>query len=263
MERISATGLIFLLSSACAHKSPKSGMEAGLVDPDGLFVRSLELSGGAAQISAVNRYAMQMQVRMPAQGIEFSANFDAEAPSNYRMTAEVPGIGRIAEGFHEGVAWEINPLTGPRLKSQAEALQAKLSNDLHRFVDWEEHWPQRRYGGLTQHAGMICHVVDAVDASGRTTRLFFEAETGIYRGELQDLETDMGILPTRTEVLDYSAICGGLPTPVLTRISIGPMSQEVEIRSCEVNGPEKDLHPPPDILALRLLPASPIMPPPK
>ncbi len=263
MARMIRTWLAALVFVGCAPKAPKLGMEAGLVDPDALFVRSLELSGGATQISAVNRYAMQMHVRMPAQGIEFAADFDAEAPSNYRMTAEVPGIGRIAEGFHEGVAWEINPLTGPRLKSQAEAMQAKLSNDLHRFVDWDEHWPQRRYGGLTQHAGVICHVVDAVDASGRTTRLFFEVESGIYRGELQELETDMGILPTRTEVLDYSSICGGLPTPVLTRISIGPMSQEVEIRTCEVNGPEKDLHPPPDILALRLLPSSPIIPPPK
>lgn len=102
-----------------------------------------------------------------------------KAPDKFLMLVNVNGLGVIRRGYTGEYGYMqiplfgFRPVEGPELSAlQVEARWA-WADDLRRL------YPSMRLKGQEEVAGAAAHVVEAADASGARTTLYFDAQTGL------------------------------------------------------------------------------------
>src|ERR1700722_10071245 len=90
-------------------------------DPTGeqILQLSLERSGGAAAFAKVKSVVMTGTVEMAGHNISGPVSVFQQGDKSYTVI-DLPGIGKVEEGFDGTVAWEANALQGPRIKDGEE-----------------------------------------------------------------------------------------------------------------------------------------------
>ena len=96
--------------------------EAGDKLPSGekLMDRYVKSTGGKAAYKRIKNRVVKGKLSMPAMGMSMELVEYAAAPSKQRskMFVEMMG-GAIERGITDGVAWEVNPMSGARLVGHA------------------------------------------------------------------------------------------------------------------------------------------------
>lgn len=191
---------IALVTALCA---PFAAKAQSAPTAEEIFGRHVAAIGGKDAILRVRSIKNVGKMEMPAMGISATME-SASAPDRSFMRLTIPGIGDIRNGYDGSVAWELNPMKGPRIKTEQETIVVQEDADFYgamlfskdRFVSAETVGPAEFGGEQTWQ-------VKTVRKSGRTVNEFFSVKTGLKVGSTTAQESPGGTVNVVTVESDY------------------------------------------------------------
>lgn len=246
--------LVLFASAVLVVGCKKSGSLDWERDPsaaaDTLFEGYLASTGGLEASLAIQNLRIEATTTIPAQGLSMGMVIWEERPDRSRMEVRVPMLGVSTSGYADGVAWEVSPMTGARIKEGKEAEEARRSGRIDLFERWREEYPERAVKGIVDFASVSCFQVDVVTSLGKPETMYFSRADGRLMGTEAVVTMDMGEVKVVNEVLEYQDV-DGVAMATLTRQTMGAMVMETRFVDLKTNLPDfPDLTPPPEILAL-------------
>lgn len=193
---------------------------------DEVFARHVQAIGGKDAVLNTAAIKTVGKMEMPAQGI--SALMESvSAPNKSSLKLSIPGIGDITNGFDGQVAWEVNPLRGPRIKSEKEKASALEDSDFRASMLFaKERYNSVECVGQTEFAGEQTWHVKTVLKSGRIVNEFFSVATGLRVGSQTTSESQSGIVNVSTRESEYKQF-GALK--LATRTEMTTAAQKVVV----------------------------------
>lgn len=136
------------------------------------------------------------------------------APATLYTSLEVPGVGTITSGYSDGIAWEFNPIMGPRLLGGDQAIMEARRADFYATMHYDVHYPERAVVGREVFDGAAVWEVAARTVLGEKEVLFFDMHSGLLRGTRTVRRTEGGAMSSTTTFEEYREI-GGIMLPVV------------------------------------------------
>jgi hypothetical protein len=180
--------------------------------------------GGKKAVRKVKSMTMIGQLDIPAAGISGSLEIRAMAPNKALLTAEIPGMGQIREGFDGEVAWSMDPNMGPRLKDGDELVQAKFQADFYGTLHAADRYKSMETVEKTDVDGTTCYKIRLVTRDGDEIFEYFDVDNGLMIGTEMEAESPMGAIKVFSKMGDYRQV-KGVKLPTRLTQSIGPMEQ--------------------------------------
>ena len=84
-------------------------------DADSVINRYLEAMGGQAALAKVQSRVLKGTFSMPDMGMSGNMEVYTQEPDKYRANVEFGGMGSSSNGVNGEVAWDLNPMVGPRI----------------------------------------------------------------------------------------------------------------------------------------------------
>ncbi|MEO7359368.1 MAG: hypothetical protein ABI120_03505 [Gemmatimonadaceae bacterium] len=198
---------------------------------DEIIARHVTAIGGQDAVLRVKSIKNSGTLEMPSAGISATMeSFSAPNRSFVRMT--IPGIGDIKNGYDGTVAWEINPMKGPRIKTDKEKILAQEDADFYGSLLFsKERYQSTETIGAADFGGEQTWQVKTVLKSGKTTNEFFSVATGLRVGLSSAQESQSGIINVITIESDYKKFG---PIKLATRNEMITGAQKVVVTLTEV-----------------------------
>lgn len=192
--------LLFAPAVAAAQTAPSA---------EEVFARYVDAIGGKAAVMHVSAIKSTGTVDMPGTGI--SGTFESFAGPNRIVTKmTIAGIGEIATGFDGSVAWEVNPMQGPRIKGEKEKISAQEEADFYASILFlKDRFQSVETVGPADFGGEKTWQVKTVLKSGRVVNEFFSVATGLKVGSQSTSTTDAGstnIVTVESEYKQFGAL---------------------------------------------------------
>lgn len=240
----------FLLASPLLA-IPAGWGQAAPVTAESVLDRYVAVSGGKAARMKARTQFMKTRVAMPAQGIQGTASeYRGDGISYIEM--EIPGVGKIEQGVHNGVVWEKSALMGPRLKEGDEKYLALRQAQLD--ADWN--W--RRYYSATlapSAAGEAPEPSDKVvltpKEGGSPETRWYSKKSGLLVKMSTTQKSQLGEISMEMLFSDYRNV-GGVMIAFHNTVKAGPQQMEMvqEVVQNNVPIPAAKRTPPPDVQIL-------------
>ena len=195
---------------------PAAGFLFAADTPTGesLIKRCIESEGGAKAIQRAQTAIMTGNVEIIGHNISGPLAIYQDGDKSY-TEIELPGIGKIQEGFDGEVAWESNLLQGPRVKDGEELEAAKRASRISVLGDWKDYYKSAVTAGSEDVGGKPAWKVTMTPTHGSATeQFFFDRESGLLVRMTQVLPTAMGDIPVDMTLSDYRDV-DGVKTPFL------------------------------------------------
>ena len=212
--------------------------------------RFVEAVGGEDAVLRPKSFEMTGEFSIPASGISGSLGIYSMAPDLQLISLEIPGIGKVLEGYDGEVAWSVDPVMGPRIKEGSELAQSKFQADFYAVLHLDDHYKSMETLARTECGDSTCFKLRLVTTNDDEIIEFFDADTGLLTGIEMTIESPMGQIKTSQTVEDYREFAG---QKMATRIvmSVGPMEQVLKINDVKIDTVEKSIfEPPAEIRAL-------------
>lgn len=221
MRSVSAAAfLLFAPVVALAQTAPK---------PDEIFARHVSAVGGREAILKISSMRTQGTLVMASMGITANMESVVAAPNRMAMRMTIPGIGEMASGFDGTVAWEVNPMQGPRIKSEKERLAAQEESDFYGGLLFSsDRYTTTETIGQADFGGEKTWQVKTVLKSGRVVNEYFSVATGLRVGSQTRQESPQGTLDVTTVESDYKQF-GAIKLPTRSEMTTGPQKMIVTI----------------------------------
>ncbi|MFT5684370.1 MAG: hypothetical protein ACI8RZ_005311 [Myxococcota bacterium] len=202
--------LLLSILLACPKRPPTTPPAV-----DAIFEASITAAGGREAMMAHHSVISRGQVIAP--GSQMMLTVYHEAPDTLYTTLEIPDVGVISSGYIDGVAWEFNPIMGPRLLEGSEAVKEARRADFYATLNYATHYPQRAVIGSGEFAGVAVWEVSAQTVLGEQETLYFDVETGLLRGSSALRQTAGGTMSTTTTFSEHRLIEGILLPVVMVQ----------------------------------------------
>lgn len=132
----------------------------------------------------------------------------AKAPNKSALVIYIDGFGYIRNGYNGAVAWASNPQIGVQ-ESTGEALEAaRRSADFYFPLKFKSYFPKTEVKGPEKAGERDAWVIEADPGSGKPTRFFFDAETGLLVRRESEQSGPMGTFMAAVVFEDYRAVDG-------------------------------------------------------
>ncbi len=225
---------------------------ADLPTADAVLDRYVEVTGGKAAYEGLKTEMTSGVMEMKAQGIKGKMNGFRNAQNFSYNVVEIDGVGKIEEGFHEGIAWEKSAMGGPRVKTGEEKAFYMREAILARDARWRDVYTKVELMGEDTIDGVACYKLLLTPKEGsRTETQFFEKVTGYRKRIAMVMSTPMGDLPVESTLSDYKEF-GGFKIPSKVSTKMAGQELSVTISSMEFNKdiPASRFVPPADVKAI-------------
>ena len=169
--------------------------------------RHVKEIGGRQALLGYKSMHTTATLTMPGAGITGPMEIWATAePQRTLVKMNIPGVGEIMEGFDGTHAWSINPMTGPILKTGAEAFEAKFDGDFRNDLRDPKKYPTVKTIEKTTFEGRPCYKVQLTRSDGGQDVDFYDVATGLRAGSQNVRQTPMGPMTTTSVESDYKKI---------------------------------------------------------
>ena len=212
--------------------------------------RFVEAVGGEEVVRKPKSLEMTGEFSMPASGISGSLGINSMAPNLLLVSLEIPGIGKVREGYDGEVAWSVDPVMGPRIKDGSELAQTKFQSDFYAVLHADSRYKSMETLARTEFGDSTCFKLRLVTTNDDEIIEYFDVDTGLLRGMEMTIESPMGPIKTSQKTGDYREFAG---QKIATRVvvSVGPMEQVLKIDEIKVDTLEPSIfEPPAEIRAL-------------
>jgi hypothetical protein len=224
---------------------------ADLPTGESLLDKYVEVTGGKKAYAARKTEIAHGTVEYAAMGIKGKMTRWASDAGEYRLTMEIPGIGKMDAGVTKGVAWERSDLLGPRVKDGQERSEAVREAKLNSNALWRELYKSVETTGEETVNGEPCYKLTLIPTDGEPETMFLSKKTGLALKMAVTANTQLGALTAEILFDDYKTF-GGILTPA--KITEKTAGQEITITvdSVEVNPeiPASQFAMPADVVAL-------------
>jgi hypothetical protein len=231
MKRIPTLLLVMLVAVTfgLAQEEPKKPEAAApaaqepvaLPTLDQILDKFTESSGGKAAIEKITSRYVKGTFEIPSMGASGTVGIFAKAPNKSYTVIDVPGFGTIQQGYDGTVAWEDNPMTGPRDLGGAELAARKRDADFYRELHFKELYPQMAVKGKEKVGDREAYLVEAIPAEGKPEKMYFDAENGLLVRVDAERESPQGLALIETYLEDYRDV-DGVKIPFTMR-QVNPM----------------------------------------
>ena len=216
---------------------------ADLPSAESILDRFVEVTGGAAAYESRTSEVVTATLTIAGAGITGQVRISVK-PGLVRGTIELPGVGVIDRGVKDGVAWEINPIMGPRI---VEGLEGELMRSAAlpgAAARWREAYTAVETTGVEEVNGKPAYrVVQTLGTDGSVTGLY-----GVDSGLLVKLV----IAPGVEQLYEEYAERGGILTPGRVVTTAPGQRTVMTFTSIEANVdiPDERFTPPENVQAL-------------
>ncbi len=187
---------------------------------ESLIQRSIDREGGVKSLGDAQNAVMTGTVEVVGRNLAGSFQMYQQGPKAYTVM-ELPGLGKIEEGFDGEVAWESNVLQGPRIKDGEEREAVKRASRISVLTDWKEFYKSAVTLGSEEVGGKPAWKVEMTPTSGTAEYFYFDRDSGLISKMTQTLPTAMGNIPVEMLLSDYRTV-DGVQTPFLmTQAAMG------------------------------------------
>lgn len=231
MKRILTLLLVMLVpvTSGLAQEEPKkpeaaaqpANETASLPTLDQILDKFVESSGGKAALEKVTSRQVKGTFEIPSMGASGTVEIYAKAPNRSYTVIDVPGFGTIQQGYDGTVAWEDNPMTGPRDLTGAELSARKRDVDFYRELHLKELYPQMLVKGKEKVGERQAYLVEGTPPEGKPEKMFFDVENGLLIRMDAERESPQGTALVETYLEDYRDV-DGVKVPFTMR-QVNPM----------------------------------------
>jgi hypothetical protein len=180
---------------------------------DSLMELALARGGGAEAYARAKNVVMTGTVDMAGHAITGPISIYQQGDKSYSVI-ELPGVGKVEEGFDGETAWEMSALQGARIKDGAEKATAQRASKLTLLSSWRDYYSSARTLGAEDLDGKPVWKVELTPKAkdDRPEVFYFDQKTVLLVRETQTLSTAMGDIPVDASFSDYRAV-DGIQTP--------------------------------------------------
>jgi hypothetical protein len=237
---------LFLISVSVVSLVRAADLPAG----ESLIRLCIEREGGQAAVDRTQSAIMTGTVELVGHNISGPLETYQQGEKSY-TSIELPGIGKIEEGFDGTVAWEANVLQGPRVKEGDELEAAKRSARISVLGNWTDYYKSAVTKGSADVGGKPAWQVELTPRKGSAEQFFFDQVSGLLVRVSETLSTSLGEIPVVMTIGDYRVV-DGIQTPFLmTQSAMSQnMAMHIEKVTCNVQIPASRFDLPPAIKAL-------------
>ena len=212
------------------------GSAQALPKAETILDRYVEVTGGKAAYEKHTREKMTGTILVPEVGMTGSLTRYAIAPDKEYSVLQLGPLGKAESGFNNGVAWEKNAITGPRVKSGDEKAQAEREARFNAQADWRKVFPRVETTGSETVNGEECYKVLVTPAAGKPETQFYSKKSGLLVKTNATAVSPMGEVAVEVEVSDYKTFDGVL-YPTHSKSKMGPQRLDITITDMSFDQP--------------------------
>jgi len=192
--------------------------------------------GGKAEILKITSIKQTATMAVPSVGLNAEMEMYSAAPNKMAMKTNIPGLGEMQNGYNGAVAWDVNPMQGPRLLADKELANTAENADFYssmlyspdRFASMET------VGDSTINGEKVYKVKMVRKATQKESISYFSASTGLLVASFTQQESQMGVMPVLSTMGDYKKF-GGVLMPTKLEQQMGPQKIVVTIKDVTIN----------------------------
>jgi outer membrane lipoprotein-sorting protein len=182
-----------------------------------LIQAHLKAIGGVEAHKKHTSRVMKGTLQIPEQGISAEITIHAKAPNLLRTELEIPGVGKMVEGFDGKAAWSDNPFTGAAVKPADQQAQARRQAQFYRDVELLTRFDNWTLKGKESVGGKPAHVIEGKANDGAIETLYLDAATHML---IQAKTRDDGVNAT-VRFADHRDV-DGIKIPFTIEVDAGP-----------------------------------------
>jgi len=248
MNRTSLACVLALALAGCGGKSaPSTNPTAPAAAASGtvpaeprtgeeVIEHALAAQGGRDAMAKITSLKQTGTLLIPQMGAKGTIAIQAAPPRSSVTLIDIPGIGKIAQGVRDDIAWEMNPMTGSRIVTGAERALLLRESTFNADLIWKELFPKAELGGVVDFQGTPAYKVVLTAKEGDTQTRYFAKDTLLPIGLEMTVESQMGKVPVVMKIADYRDVGGIKYAHKLVR-NEGPVTLEIQIDKIEPNAP--------------------------
>ena len=215
-----------------AAAAAKSTAPASVTDAD-IRQKYIAAVGGEKAISAIKDIKLVYGAEIQGTKISY-----IEWKGKGRIKKEVNAMGAVVQKtvFANGKG-KMEVQGQPKDMSDEEVAEAKRDADIQAVLHPEQYGMKRTVNGMEKLEGKDYYVVEATDASGKKSKEYYEASTGLLIRETHVESSPQGEVPVIVEFSDYREVPGAGGYKIPYTLKQGSPMQELEftVQSVEVN----------------------------
>ncbi|MFO0960762.1 MAG: hypothetical protein U0800_25555 [Isosphaeraceae bacterium] len=166
-----------------------------------------EVTGGKSAYEKVKGRLTRAKIELPAAGVSGKITINQSGDKALILT-EIEQIGTIQQGVADGVAWEVNPLTGPRVLEGDEKAGMLRSSRLDSEVNWRKYYPKAEAAGVEMVDGKPAYKLVLTPAEGNPTTQYYDQKSGLLVRSDSKQKSPMGEIPVEVYYSDYKKVDG-------------------------------------------------------
>ena len=193
--------------------------------------------GGKDAVMKITSLKQTSTMQLPAMGITAEVEAYQAAPNKMASKSSIPGIGEMLQGTNGEIAWDANPMQGPRLLTDKELAQTLEGADFYGNLLYPaERFTKMANLGLADFNGESCYKIQLVRKdSGRESRRYCSVASGMMVGAETTQESQMGSMTNSSTMSDYKSF-GGVKFPMKSEVNMGPNKMVMTITNVVING---------------------------
>lgn len=208
--------------------------------PEDILKRYIAASGGSAAYAKVKSQVQKGTISMPAQGINGNFTMSYKAPAKMLLSASLPGVGEIGQGYDGKIGWSRDPFMGTRTLKGDELAQIlnelTLSNDP---AGYKKVFSKMEVLAPSKVGKVKALRLKLTPKTGAPQTLYIDATSYMLLRRDAMVTTPQGKVPSETYFTDYRNI-EGVKMPFKTRTVAGPAEQVMTITEVKNNVPVDD-----------------------
>lgn len=243
LSRLSSLALLCLVPTASVAMQEAAATPGDLPAARAILDRFVEVTRARELVEKTTSIHASGTFSLAGGQMEGPIQMWFKKPSQQRSEIELPMIGKMVQGCDGKSSWMTNAMTGARLSSGVELLQAQLEADFSARLKPDALFESLATLGRTTFDGRDCYEVQEVlrplegmdpEASlqARTLREYYEVATGLLAGMEVYTESDLFSGTVRTTLKEYGTF-GGYPMVTRSVVETGPQVVEITIDDVE------------------------------
>lgn len=231
--------------------------DAPLPKADTILDKYIELTGGKARYEKLKTQISTGTFEIPSQGVSGTITIYRAAPNKARSVIDLGQIGKIEEGSDANVAWQVSPMTGPRIKQGGEKAFSMRAAIFNGEIMWRDHYDKVETVALEKVGDKDCYkvVMSGKDANPQTR--YYEKKTNLPVKITLTAITPAGDVPADTLPSDFREEDGIISPHKLVQ-SAGGQQVVITIEKVQYNTdiPASMFEPPAEVKQLMSAPAN-------
>lgn len=225
-----------LIAAALGLVSYSFAQTEALPKAETILDRYVEVTGGKAAYEKRKNEVATGTMELKAQGLKGSVLRYSAEPAEAYSIVEIEGVGKIEDGIDKGVAWDKNPMLGPKIKTGMEKAQYVREATFNSPIHWRELNTKVETTGTETIDGELCYKVVLTPTEAPPETLYFQKKSGLAVKTIATVISPMGEAPVEMLASDYKSFGGVLlPTKITQKLA----GQEITItlQDVKINQP--------------------------